>query len=148
MSDPTVDFNSILDTQVDEIVSKPPLPVGQYKFRIKAMEPVTSSQKKTPGIRFTIVPFEIIGDVDQELLTAAGGLGEREMRLDFWITPDAASVCKDFLVNHVGLEGTGRTMRQLLAECVNQQVGGIISHGLTKDGRQFAQVNQTFKIEE
>lgn len=142
-----VDFNSILDTKADDIKSKPPLPIGSYKARISKLEPVKSSQKKTDGIEFTLIPLEALEDVDQEMLKDAGGLKDRTMRTSFWITPDSAIMLKEFLVNHVGLEGTGRTMRQLLGEALNQEVGIIVTHGTTKDGRQYGQIDRTFKIE-
>lgn len=142
-----VDFNSILDTQADEIKSKPPLPVGGYLWRIAKMEPVKSAKKGTDGIEFTLVCLEPRDEVDKEMLAAAGGVKDRTTRSTFYVTADSASILKDFLVSKVGLEGTGRTLRQLLAESINQIVGGIVEHGLTKDGRPFGQVNQFFKAE-
>lgn len=142
-----VDFNSILDTQADEIKAKPPLPVGSYIWRIAKMEPVKSAKKGTDGIEFTLACIEAKDDVDQELLVEAGGIKDRTIRTTFYVTADSASILKDFLVTKVGIEGTGRTLRQLLAESINQVVGGIVEHGLTKDGRQFAQINTFFKAE-
>ena len=147
MTDNAVDFNSILDTNADEIKAKPPLPTGSYHCRIVKMEPVKSSKKGTDGIEFTLQPFEAQENVDAEMLAEAGGLKDRTLRTTFYVTADSASILKDFLVSKVGLEGTGRTMRQLLAESINQTVGVIVTHGLTKDGRAFAQIDQTFKIE-
>jgi hypothetical protein len=144
----SVDFNSILDTQTEEIKSKPPMPIGSYNFRIKGLEHITSSQKKTPGIEFTVVPYEAMEDVNQEELAAAGGLGTREMPLTFYVTADSASMVKDFLTAHCGIEGSGKTLRQVLAEAVNQTFRGIITHKLsTKSGRNYAEISQTMRIE-
>lgn len=144
MSD--VDFNSILDTQAEDIKSRPPLPVGSYNFVIKKLDHVTSSQKKTPGIEFTVAPVEARDDVDQELLQEAGGL-DRELTHTFWITPDAASMVRDFLRDHVGIESSGKSLRQMLAESIGQTFGGIVTHGTSKAGRPYAQIDQTFRIE-
>ena len=146
MSEVKVDFNSILDTQADQIKAKPVMPTGSYLCRISKMEPIKSAKKGTDGIEFTLVPFEAKDDVDQELLTSAGGLKDRTFRTTFYVTADSASILKDFLVLKVGLEGTGRTIRQLLGESINQTIGVIITHGMTKDGRPFADVNSTFKV--
>jgi hypothetical protein len=142
-----VDFNSILDTPADEIKAKPPLPVGSYLWRISKMDSVKSAKKGTDGIEFTLACLEAKDDVDQEMLEAAGGIVNRTTRTTFYVTADSANMLKEFLVNKVGLEGSGRTLRQLLAEALNQVVGGIVEHGVTKDGRAFAQVNQFFKAE-
>lgn len=142
-----VDFNSILDTPVEEIVAKPPVPVGSYKARIKSLEPITSSQKKTPGVRFQLALFEALEDVDQDLLKESGGLKDRELKHELWVTPDSASMLKDFLISDVGLEGTGRTLRQLMAECINAEVGVKVIQVPSKDGkRMFANIQSTFRL--
>jgi hypothetical protein len=145
MSEP--DFNSILDTPVEEIKAKPPLPVGTYDFRIKKLDNVKSSQKKTDGIEFACEAYAANDDVDQEMLVASGGL-PRELNLTFWITADSANMVKEFLTDKCGMDGTGKTLRQLLAEAVNQSFRGVVVHGTSsKSGRTYAQIDQTLKIE-
>lgn len=143
-----VDFNAILDTKVEEIKAKPPLPVGSYLARIAKLENTKSSKKGTDGVEFTLVPMEAKEDVDAELLEAAGGLKDRTIRHTLWVTPESANMLKEFLTLHVGLEGSGRTLRQLLADAVNQTVGIHIIHKPATDGsdRQFAQVDKAFKL--
>lgn len=146
MADNNVDFNSILDTKVEEIKARPPIPVGTYDFRIKSLENVISSQKKTPGIEFKVVPFEAGADVDQELLEDSDFL-KREIGHTFWITPDSASMIKDFLIDHCGINGSGKTLRQLLAEAVDSTFRGVVTHGTSKAGRPYAEITTTMRIE-
>ena len=141
-----VDFNSILDTNVEDIKQRPPLPVGTYAARIAKIEPGKFGQKKTDGVEFTFVPYDAKEDVDAQKLQEREGLRDTSLRSVFWITPDAAPMLKNFLIDMVGLEGSGKTMRQLLAEAPNQQVGIVVTSGITKDGREFAQIDRFCKL--
>lgn len=143
MSD--ANFNAILDTPVEEIKARPPLPVGTYDWRIQSLQHVTSSKKKTPGIEFTCVPFRAHDDVDQEMLSESGM--DRELRHTLYITPDSANMVKEFLVNDCGMNGTGKTLRQLLADAKNQTFAGIVTHGTSDKGNAYAQIGQTMRIE-
>lgn len=142
-----VDFNSILDTPVEEIKARPPMPTGTYDFRIKATEPFTSTQKKTPGVSFTVIPYAAVADVDEAQLAEAGGFG-RDLSLDFFITPDASPRLKEFLIDHCQISGEGKTLRQLIAESINQSFRGIMSSEISqKSGKQYTKITQTMPIE-
>lgn len=142
-----VDFNSLLDTPVEEIKAKPPTPIGTYGFRIKSLENIVSSQKKTPGVQFNCVPFEAKDDVDQELLAEAGGLGEREMKTIFYLTPDALNMVKEFLTDTCGIEGSGKTLRALLAEAPGSTFLGVVTHEPAKSGHMYATIGKMMKYE-
>lgn len=141
----SVDFNAILDTPVEEIVSKPPVPVGTYGFVIKDLTNIESSQKKTPGIQFEVETFSAQDDVDQELLAASGGL-QRTMKHTLYVTPDSSNMLKEFLVEHCQINGDGKTLRQLLAEAKNQTFAGVVEHEISTSGRPYAKIVKTLAL--
>lgn len=137
------DFNAILDTQASEIVAKPPVPVGSYEAKIVKLDHVVSSQKKTPGIEFKVILTSPIEVSDTDALLESGALGKKEFNLTFWTTADSASMLKEFLVNVLGIDDTGKTIRQMLAETLNATLGVVVTHGLSKNGRAFAQIDSS-----
>lgn len=145
MSD--VDFNAILDMPVEEIKARPPLPIGTYDWRILKTEPFTSSQKKTPGVQFTVVPYAVVDGVDEDALAESGGLEGVEKKLDFYITPEASPRLKEFLIEHVKIDGQGKTLRQLIAESINQGFRGIVGMEVSQKGRTYSAITQTLAIE-
>lgn len=145
MSD--VNFNTILDTQATEIKSKPPLPVGTYDFRIKSYEAVVSSKKKTNGVEFTCIPYAAGEDVDSATLAEAGGMEGRELSTTYYLTEASASMIRDFLTDVCQIDPTGKTLRQLIAESPNNSFRATVTHGISQNGRQFAQIGVVMKIE-
>lgn len=141
MSD--VDFNSILDMPVEEIKARPPMPIGLFDFRIKSSEPFTSTQKKTPGVRFIVVPFNAV-ETDLEALAASGGF-DREMKLDFYITPDASPRLKEFLVEHCKVEGS--TLREMIANSLNQGFRANVISEVSQKGNPYSVIDRTMAIE-
>jgi len=145
MSD--VNFNTILDTPAEEIKAKPPLPVGTYDFRIKSYESVVSSKKKTNGVEFTCIPFAAGEDVDATALAESGGLEGREISTTYYITEGSAAMLRDFLTETCQMDATGKTLRQLIAESPNNSFRATVTHGISQNGRQFAQIGVVMKIE-
>ena len=141
-----VDFNAILDMQAEEIKARPVQPAGTYDFRITKMEPVVSSQKKTNGVEFTARPYNALDGIDADDLKESDAFN-RDMRITFWITPDSASMLKEFLVDSVGIEPSGKTLREMMAEAINGTFRGVVTHSPTKSGRLFAEIKQTMRAE-
>ena len=141
----SVDFNSILDTPVEEIKAKPPVPVGTYGFVIKGMMNIESSQKKTPGIEFECETFSAKDDVDPELLAEAGL--NRTLKHTLYVTGDSANMLKEFLIDHCKIDGAGKTLRQLLAEATNATFAGVVGHEISKNGRPFAKIEKTLALD-
>lgn len=137
-----VDFKGILSRPVEEIKAPPPFPMGTYLSRIKGHEMVESGQKKTPGVRFTLNPFQAQADVDQEQLTEFGAL-DKEIRLTFWVSEDSAYRLKEFLVDHLGL--VGNSLDEMIPQATNQTCQTYITQKLTEDGRTFSEVQKTAK---
>lgn len=140
-----VDFNAILDTKAEEIKSKPPIPVGTYGFVIKGLTNIESSQKKTPGIEFEVETFKAYDDVDAELLAESGGL-QRTLKHTLYVTAESANMLKEFLSEHCGIDATGKTLRQLVAESTNATFAATVEHGISKNGRTFAQIAKTMAL--
>ena len=66
-----VDFSKILNTKTDEIKKPTPLPVGTYLCTNPQLpEFIESSQKGTPGAKFSFKVISATEDVDQDDLAA------------------------------------------------------------------------------
>ena len=97
MTDPN--FASILDEAPTEINRPKPIPSGTYICVVNKWETGESSKKKTPFVRFTLTPIAAEEDVSEDDLAEAGGLEGKQLRTDFYITPDAVYRLSEFLLN-------------------------------------------------
>jgi hypothetical protein len=120
-------FEEIMNLKLDDVEDAKPFPVGTYIWMINGQpESGKSSQKQTPYWRFRCKPIQAMEDVDREALEEAGGL-QREMDLDFYITPDSASILRNFLRDTLGIRG-GLSVTQAVAEATGQQFKGHVRH--------------------
>lgn len=139
-------FKDILSKPIAEIKAPPPVPMGTYDWRIVSHEFGESAKKKTPFVRFQVAAISAGEDVDQEALTAFGGIAEAEMKIDFYISEDAAFRLKDFLEKDVGL--TGATLEDLIKQTINQTFRGYVTQKPSEDGTKlFSALDKTMKIE-
>ena len=144
-------FEDILNRPSDEIQPPPLLPPGPYHtIVVGAPESVISSQKKTPGLKFThkiVAPLE---GVDEEALgQIEGGIVGKEISNTLWITENSAFMLKDFLT-HCGIELSGRSMGAALDDVPNSEVVIFIKHDQTGEGesaRLRATVARTAPVE-
>ncbi len=126
-----VDFKSLLEKRTDEVERPKPLPAGHYFAVVTGTENGNSKEKGTPYVRFA---FKIISpgdDVAQEGLEGVKVEG-RELRTDYYLTNDALFRLKDFF-EACGLSLAGRTMGELIPECISQQVRLQIVQNKAKD---------------
>jgi hypothetical protein len=138
-------FGSILDKQASTIEPPKNLPVGSYVCMVNGRhETGESSQKKTPFVRFELKPTEAMEDVDQDALEEAGGIGDKTIRADFYLTEASAYRLKEFL-EHCGIDSEGRTMREMLDDAPGCTVVATIRHEMAQDGsnRVFARLGRT-----
>lgn len=132
------DFQSILDTKVDDAEAPKPLPEGTYLGIIDSYEFGESSQKKTPYCRVWCKPTEAMDDVDQEALDAVlaqvdQDLTKRRLREDFYLTENAMFRLREFLENHVQLETSGRPFSEVIPEMQGQQVKFRVAHEIPRN---------------
>lgn len=141
-------FESILDTPATEVERPKPLPAGTYDAIVKGLpEYGESSQKKTPFCRFTYAIQSAGEDVDEEELTAIGGLEGKTIRDTYYTTPDAIFRLTDTL-ERMGIDPADKTIRQMIDETPNCSIRVVIGHRASEDGQQiFAEVKRTMKAD-
>lgn len=130
----TIDVSNLLGKRTSEIEKPKPLPIGNYGWLIKGHEIVESSQKKTPGVQFTVQPFEAKDDVDEDLLAEVKDPFQRNMRMTFWITEDSLWRLKEFL-EMLGLGGNDESLEELIPETTGQQFIAKVRHEPSQDGK-------------
>lgn len=142
------DFKQHLNVNLDE-VEKPPLyPIGTYHGLINGnCEYGESPDKKTPYVRFKIKLLNFGDDIAEE--DRVGIKLGREMRKDFYLTPDSIYRLKDQLVK-LGIPTAGRTLQQALSETPNMQVIAQVVHRPNQKKPQdgpFAEIEELAKAD-
>lgn len=98
-------FADLLNRTVGSSERPKPLPVGSWQCVVKSREfGRTKSEKQTPYVRFVYGIVSPGGDVDPSLLAGQEVAG-KEIRDDFYITPDSVYRLEEFLMNVLGLTG-------------------------------------------
>jgi hypothetical protein len=148
MAQTATSFESILDIPATDIERPKPLPAGTYDCIVKGLpEYGESSQKKTPYCRFTYLVQAAGEDVDEDELTAIGGLEGKTMRDTYYTTPDAIFRLTDTL-ERMGIDPEGKSVRQMIDESPNAAIRIMVGHRASEDGQQiFAEVKRTMKAD-
>lgn len=129
-------FADALDTRVADITRPPPLPIGNYTFRISK---VPAPPKEIEGKPYEIlkIPVEVVAahdDVDADELATFGKVEGTPLSIDFIFNTDPAEEraykqtlnrLKEFL-ERAGVEG--ETMKEQIARCAYAQFVGEVSH--------------------
>ena len=145
MSSPN--FSAILDQPVTEINRPKPLPVGTYLCIVDGVPRFDKSkQKQTDYVEFSLRPVTPGPDVDQQALTDAGGIGEKKLRVTFYLTEDSVYRLDVFLFEHLGIE-MGTSRKEAIAQAPGRQVNATVSHQASADGQAiFANVTGTARV--
>lgn len=120
-----VDFRDIMNKKVDDMEDSFLLPPGQYRgLVIGKPEPFQSSQKGTPGIRFTIEVHENL-TADEDMLANAGGLRNkkgdaRKVRAEYYLTNESEPIFKSMSESFFG-KGAGLTVGELCEQIPGQE---------------------------
>lgn len=125
------DFSTLLSKPLDSIKRPPPLPAGTYMGTIKSYEALESKEKKTPYIRFNLNLVSPGQDIDPNDLNGID-LSKRQLRRDFFLTPDAEYRLKEFLES-LGIDTKGRTFQSTLPDSLNQAVQIEVVQRLNQD---------------
>lgn len=145
------DFSAILSRTVDTAEKPKPLPVGHYRFAIKGFEFLESSQKKTPYVQFQCAPLAPEEDVDPTMFEEFGGvakLGNKSLRLDYYLTEDALFRLREFLEDTMGLSCQGRSFGEVIPEVKDLEFIGQVAHKASQDGKDtYANIVATAKVE-
>lgn len=116
----TVDFHSLLAIPMDSIQRPKPWPSGTYFGIVTKNSFDKSAAKQTPYVRFEVRVHSAGEDVDRALLEGVD-LGKREMRKDYYLTPDALFRLKAFLES-VGVTTSGRSLGEAIPDALNARV--------------------------
>jgi hypothetical protein len=133
MADQT--FRALLAATTSETVERPrALAAGHYLGEIKSHEFGLSSQKKTPFVRFILVPESETNDV-----TASANDGidfaKKELRKDFYITPTALYRLTDMLDAVLGPQ-MGRACDERIPETRGVKVMFAVTTRDNEDGTE------------
>lgn len=143
----SVNFNEILSVRADTIEAPKSLPPGKYLASIKSFEPGVSTQKKTPYVEIKFAVSQIIdvpSDLEAEASTALAK-GPIEMRTSFYLSEKSMYRIVDFLEKDLGIARSGRTLGDMLTECVGMECGLLLDVEQSKDGRDFVAIKRTLK---
>jgi hypothetical protein len=129
---PPVNFAVLLGQQVDSAERPPTFPIGPYDSVVTGHEFGTSPKKQTPFVGFNVKLLSPREGVDEELFEVAGGVeklsARRELRYDFYLTPDAMYRLREFLELGLGMESAGRAFDEMIPETTNAPFIAIVVH--------------------
>lgn len=125
-------FRDLLSMPTDSVERPKPLPEGHYIAYIKAHEFGTSAKKNTPYVRFLFSIESGSDDVSADDL-ANIDLTRRELRRDFYITPNALYRLSDMLDAVLGAQ-QGRSFDERIPDCRNAKVLIGVTQRQSEDG--------------
>jgi len=150
-------FTSILDKPAESLEAPKPIPVGTYLALISVPETYSKvGANQTDMVSWPVKLIQPQADVDlaalNEALSSKDGttksLGDIKQKLEQFLTENSAFMVRDFLKNTLGIDDTGKSLRQMISEALGKQMIVTIKHGLTKgdNPRVFAQISDTAKV--
>lgn len=151
-------FAPILDRAPTEIDRPKPLPTGTYATLIQGQPRYDkSSKKQTDFVEFTHKFLSAGEDVDadalKEALTSGDGnvknLSDVTMKNTFYLTENSTWRLKDFL-ERLGYDVSDEssTLRQMCDDAAGKQVGAVVIHEASQDGKAiFARIGDTVAVE-
>lgn len=127
-----VDYAALLSVDADEVKRPPALPPGTYDVVITrdgqgATLPYEFGETKNKNTPYCRVFVKVLGptaDVDPAL--AAEIKFPKEIRRDFFLTPDAMFMLKEFL-EACSIDMTGRKLNDCLPEVAGKQLQAIVT---------------------
>lgn len=92
-------FGELANVKASDVKRPVPHPVGHYRAIVAGLMKPHKAKSGNQAMRFPVKILEAGSDVDAQALadfTAAGGSVEREITIDFWMSPDARFRFTDF----------------------------------------------------
>lgn len=117
---------------------KPPaLPAGDYPGKIIRWELGESQQKKTPYVRYHLVPTAWPADAtDSDKLDEKGeeiDLSKKQLRRDYYMTPDA-EYRLDEMLRGIEVPMDGRTYEESVPDAIGHDVLMVVIQRMATDG--------------
>jgi len=140
-------FGALLDTAPSDVERPKPMPEGSYLWVVQGLpETGKSSKKQTEFVAFNLKALQAGPDVDADELEEMGGIENKTTKATFYLTEGSLYRLKEFLA-HCGIE-EGASLRAMIEEAMNCQVGGYIRHEASNDGESiFGRLGKTFPAE-
>jgi len=140
-------FEEILKRPASEIKPPPAYPVGTYHCLVDGPPtPGKSSQKQTDFLQFKFKILAPMQDVNAREAAEQQIVG-KFVTQDFYITESSAYRVKDFLVEALGIDETGKNLDQMIAEAPSKQCLVKLKHELSQDGKRvFHRVDSTARV--
>lgn len=129
------DFASILNKPAEQIEKPKPRPPGTYLCIVNGPHKQREINDK-PVIDLTLKTMQAQADVDQTALADSGGVGNSVTQTFFLVNNDGNEnswPLKNFLENHLGIESTGKSLAQMLAEAPGKRVLATMKHEIYTD---------------
>ena len=130
-------FADALDRNMEDIKRPPPLPIGNYRFRVTKMpEPPREIEGKPYEIlSIPVAVVEALDDVDPDELREFGAVANTGTRLDFIFNTDPEEAAKfegtlnrlKEFIERCGVSAEG-SLKEALSHIVNAQFIGEIGH--------------------
>jgi hypothetical protein len=127
-------FRELLHQPTDQVERPRALADGHYIGEIRSHEFGLSRQKQTPFCRFILVPNEETADVP-EGSNVGIEFGRRELRKDFYITPNSLYRLSDALDAILGKQA-GRSFDERIPETRGTRVMFQVTHRDSEDGTE------------
>ncbi len=130
-------FQSILDRPATESTRPPPFPAGSYACIIEGQPRRDKTPTKgTEYIEYSMRPVKAIeGTVDSDALEEFGKLGDKTLKLTFYITDAAGYRHTEFLENDLGLDVGKATHWEAAQETPGMQCIVHVKHTASRDGK-------------
>ena len=144
-ADTFTSFEDILNVDPNDVERPRPLPQGSYEGVVISHRFDRSPKTLTPFIEYTIRPVAPMDDINMDELNEMGGIGNRTIRLTFWLTPDSKFRLKEFLENcDIKYE---KTLYKMAEQAINCRIGIVVVHNPSKDNTQvYANISKTFSL--
>jgi len=135
-------FQDILNTTASDIKPPKALPVGEYISVVDGQPEITKlGVKQTNAVIFSLKPMQAAESVNKDQLIAAldgRALQDKKIRHTIFVTPESKYRIKQFLVDHLGLDGD-QPIGQLIPQAMGRQVVVTIGHRAADDGSTIYQ---------
>lgn len=124
------DFRTLLSKPAADVKRPQPIPAGTWYATVKSREFGESPEKKTPFVRFHLVNLRAGDDIDESMLEGVD-YSKKELRSDYYITPDAEYRLVEALES-MGITKEGRSLGEMIEDAINQEVMLDVSVSINK----------------
>lgn len=128
-------FTDILNKPAESIEKPKPRPPGTYLCLVNGPHKQREINDK-PVVDIVYKTAQAQADVDQAQLAESGGVGNSVTQTFFLVNNDGNEnswPLKNFLENHLGIESSGKSLAQMLAEAPGKQVLVTLKHEIYTD---------------